>query len=104
ALADDVGQALENLLPVLEPLVKEAFNLVSSFRTAELSTVSSVLKGIGDVLVSVTGFLGEHATTVQAVLVAIVAMVAVYKVWQAVTIAFTAVQAALNLVMSLNPI
>lgn len=110
-LANDVQKAVENLGPIFLPLLKEAGKLVSAFRLEELKVVGTVLEKIGDVLVSVTGFLADHEDTVRAVLVAIVAMVAAYKAYQGVmalvriaTTAFTAVQAALNVVMSLNPI
>jgi hypothetical protein len=110
-LGDDVMTAAENLSPIILPLVKEAAKLARSFRLEQLKVVGTVLSKIGDVLVSVTGFLGDHDEAVRAVVVGILAMVAAFKVYQgilavirAVTIAYTAVQAALNVVMSANPI
>lgn len=110
-LANDVQKAVENLGPIFLPLLEEAANLVGAFRLEELKVVGTVLGKIGDVLVSVTGFLADHADTVRAVLVAIVAMVAAYKIYttvvklaQIVVLAFQVAQAALNVVLAANPI
>lgn len=110
-LAKDLGQAVENLLPIFAPLVKEALHLASSFRLGELKGVSGILKGIGDVLVKVTGFMAKHAGTVRGIVVALVAMAAAYQaiaiiigVVETVTAAYIVVQEALDVVMDANPI
>lgn len=92
--------AANNLAPIVASLVSEFV----SFLPTVISLATTVASALGPALVAVTGFLGEHATTVKAVAAAIVAMVAAYKVAQLATVAFTAVQAALDAVLAANPI
>lgn len=99
--------AISNLWAAIQPLLIEAFQVAS----ATIKKMRPVLSALGAVLVSVTGFLKDHKTIVQAVVIAVGTAVVVWKawttaikVWQAVTKIATAVQAAFNLVMSANPI
>lgn len=100
-LGKDVLQSVRNLLPVLTPLVKEAAQLASSFRSGELHIVATVLTGVGAALVSVTGFLGKHDSATRALLITIGIAIGLWKaftvamaVQKAVLAASTAVQAA----------
>lgn len=112
ALGGDVVTAVGDLLDVIGPLVEEAAGLGESFlKSGALDTAVGLIKDLGDAVTEVTGFLSDHATTVQAVVVALAAGVVVYKAYttallivQAATKAYAAVQAALNVVLSLNPI
>jgi tape measure domain-containing protein len=62
-----------------------------------------LVRGIGAVG-QVIGFLVKHRAVFAPIAAGVLAVVAAMKVWRAVTIAFTAVQTALNVVLDANPI
>ena len=69
------------------------------------------LNALADTFKSIAPFITEHADLIGKVMIvviglsgAILAVNGAIKIWEATTKAFTAVQAALNVVMSMNPI
>lgn len=114
--------AAQNLYKAIAPLVKQAVELgiavgskvLPFLKDLALTLGGGVVSGLG----SVAKFVGDNATLFQSLAVGLGAALAVWKAWQlaltigatvmkgiaAVTKAYTAVQAALNVVMSLNPI
>jgi tape measure domain-containing protein len=77
-----------------------AFQLITSTAKAAWP----VLVGAFNTIINVINFIAEHSTVFGALATSIGTVVAIIKVWQIVTRTFIAVQAALNLVLSLNPI
>ena len=111
----NVIPAVKNLVAVFKPLVVEVGTaLVGAYRKLAppiISLGTAIASNVGPVLKSFTGFLRENGTIVRAVAVgvgAIVGALLLYKgalgVVSIATKAYAAVQAALNVVMSLNPI
>lgn len=92
-LAANIPVAIEKITPTVQDLGR-FFGDVGGVLN---STVVPALK-------STAKFIGENATLFKSLAVGIGAIVALVTVWMTVTRAFTAVQAALNVVMSLNPI
>lgn len=111
-LGKDAVTAVGDLIDVVGPLVKEAVGVGEAFLdSGALDTALGILEDLGGVVTDVTGFLSEHGDTVRALIVAVLAGVAAYQAYvgvlaiiKGVTIAYTVVQEALNVVMSLNPI
>jgi hypothetical protein len=114
-VAGNIVPAVQNLIAAFTPLAKDIGNaVVSVFQklapiVVSLGTaiVTTVLPAIKDF----TGFLKDNQTLVGAVAVGIGAMVTAFYLYKAAlgvvaiaTRAYAAVQAALNVVMSLNPI
>lgn len=110
-----VVPAVRNLVATLRPLVAEGLAklpAILGFAKAALAGVGSLLAGtVLPAFRSFTGFLREHGTTVRAVAVGIGAMVVAFYAYRAAlfvvstaTKVYAAVQTALNVVMSLNPI
>lgn len=74
-------------------------------------TFLPILKELGDTFQKIAPFITEHADLIGKVMMvvigltgAIVAINGAIKVWEMTTKAFTAVQAALNVVLNMNPI
>jgi phage-related protein len=63
-----------------------------------------ILKQVGDVVQSVTKWIADNRTVVQAVVVAVTAGIGAFKVITGVVRAYTVVQGILNAVMAANPI
>jgi TP901 family phage tail tape measure protein len=111
-LGGDLVTAVTDVADVLGPLVEDALGLGQAFLdSGALDTAVGLIKDLGGVLTDVTGFLADHETAVRAIVVAILAGVAAYQAYVGVlalikgaTIAYTVVQEALNVVLSLNPI
>jgi tape measure domain-containing protein len=109
-----VAVVKNDLLPIGKDLIKTfgpplvaAFGLIYS----SLGPLSSALKPIGDLLKDVFGFVAAHSTSFQALAVAILSIVAAYKLWALaqgaltlVTKAAAAVQWLLDAAMAANPI
>lgn len=103
-----------DLVPIGKDLVKTfgpplitAFGLIY----AAIGPLSSALGPIGSTLKDIFGFVGEHATTFQALAVGILAVVAAQKLWAVATGLVTvatkaaaAVQWLLDAAMDANPI
>lgn len=114
-IASAVVPVIRDLVTAFTPLVKD----IASKAPAAFDALKKVLGGIGSVLTGVvlptikafTGFLRDNQTLVGAVAVGIGAIVIALKLYHGVlaivsiaTKAFAAVQAALNVIMALNPI
>ena len=67
-------------------------------------TLRSVMSGVGSVIQSVTGFYRQHSDAINAIVVALMAGFTAFKVITAAVRIYTAVQAALNFVLTANPI
>jgi hypothetical protein len=87
-------------MPQIRAIVGTVFSVVC----ANIKTTISVIK-------SIVSFISSHKVAFEALAAAVLAIVVAMKIWvtitktiSAVTKAFTAVQAALNLVMNMNPI
>ncbi len=111
----NVIPAVKNLVAVFKPLVVEVGTaLVGAYRKLAppiISLGTAIASNVGPVLKSFTGFLRENGTIVRAVAVGVGAIVGALLLYKAAlgvvsiaTKAYAAVQAALNVVMSLNPI
>lgn len=103
----DLVPAGRSLFATFGPMLKSAFNTAYS----AIGPVLSILGTVGSMLKSVFGFVSAHKTTFQALAVGILAVVAAQKawalaigIWSTVTRIATAVQAAFNIVMAMNPI
>lgn len=107
--------AAQNLLSVVKPLGQDALKtIVSAFQSLlpKVKDFGGFLKGtVVPAVVSFTGFLKDNGTAVRAIAVGIGAAVLAFKAYQlgmalagGIAKTFTAVQAALNVVMALNPI
>jgi hypothetical protein len=110
-LKDVFGDAFRDLaikyLPDLTRLADwMAKNAPAAIAKAEqaFAQIQKAVKTASDVIVPLFNFIREHSTIFASVAVGIGTVVAAIKVWQAVTKAFALVQAALNLILSLNPI
>lgn len=79
---------------------------ITEFRNGEGAggKFRDILEKIVDVAQSVAKWIGENATFVKQLAVAVLAGVAAFKIITTVVKVYTAVQAALNVVLSLNPI
>jgi hypothetical protein len=100
--------SFQNVAAVLKgPLEGAVVGIIGSFRIA-----ADILKTyLGPALVAVTGFMRQHQTLVKTVAIIIGTMVLAWKawqtaikVWEGITKAAIAVQAAFNVVMDANPI
>lgn len=106
-----VVPAGKNLAAILVPLAKDAVSAFVSLLPPVKAFGSFLAGTVVPAVVSFTGFLKNNATAVQAIVVGVTAAVVAFKAYQlglavagAATKAYTAVQAALNVVMALNPI
>lgn len=106
-----IGQNIATAFGPLASQVGPAIGVVFDKLKAALGVVAEGFAKVGSAVVAVTGFLAAHQTIVGALTVGILAITAAIKIYQltvtvvaAVTKAWTAVQAALNVVMNLNPI
>lgn len=90
----------------IENIVDKVKTFISDFREGEgtAGKFRDALEKIASIAQSVAKWIGENSTVVMSLVGAITAGVVAFKVVTAVIRVFTAVQAALNLVMSLNPI
>lgn len=107
--------AVRNLVTLFAPLAEQIAGTVGPVVIAAFAELASVLTNqIAPALVTVTGFLDQHAVAVRAVAVALLAGVAAYKAIALaktiisgianITKIWAAAQAALNAVMDTNPI
>jgi phage-related protein len=110
-LKDVFGDAFRDLaikyLPDLTRLADwMAKNAPAAIAKAEqaFAKIQQAVKAASDVIVPMFNFIREHSTIFASVAVGIGTVVAAIKVWQAITKTMAVVQAALNLVLSLNPI
>lgn len=114
-LAASIVPAVKNLVAAFTPLAQDAgpkIVAVAKLLAKALGEVGSFLTGtVLPAIGKFTGFLRDNSTLVGAVAVGIGAMVLAFQAYQAVllivsvaTKAYAAIQAALNVVMSLNPI
>lgn len=121
-VAANVVPAIQGLYKAIAPLVVTIVGLAISIGSKVLPVVFALAKAIGGGLITAFGavgkFIGDNATLFQSLAVGIGAALIVWKAWQlALTVgsllmkgvaiatkAFAAVQAALNVVLSLNPI
>jgi hypothetical protein len=114
-LVDNVVPAVQNLIAAFTPLAKDVgAAVVSVFEKLAPVVMSLGTSIVGTVLPAIkdfTGWLKDNSTLVGAVAIGVGAMVVAFQAYQltltivgAATKAYAAVQAALNLVMSLNPI
>ena len=110
ALAGLVGAIGQAILPVVIPMLKLATQAISGLTNAFKSLpgpVQAIIGGIGGValagaaLVGTLGVVGQVIKTVQG---GIQALNGIMKAWELVTKAVEMAQAALNIVMSMNPI
>jgi hypothetical protein len=92
--------AIKDLYTALQPLLTQAFEVV----TGAVKSLTSGSGALGSVIRSVTGFMKDHKTIVQAIAVGVVTAVAAFKVWAIITKTVAAVQAVLNAVLAANPI
>lgn len=90
----------------VESLAVQIRGLVDGFKngTGAGGLIRDALKKLGDVVVSVTGFLSRHGTAVQVVVAALLGGLTAFKLITTAVRIYTGVQAALNVVLSANPI
>jgi len=110
-LKEQIGTALLPYLDKAEKLlVEKVIPAVSDFfqgmqdGTGKGGAFVAFLKDAGDKLSAVAGFIKRNSDVLLPLVGAIMAGVAAFKIVTAVVRAYTAVQAALNVVLSLNPI
>ena len=91
---------------ILTQIVDKVKAFITDFKNGEgaAGTFRSTLEKIADVAMSVAKWIGENSTVVLSLVGAISAGVAAFKIITGVIRVFTAVQAALNVVMAMNPI
>jgi phage-related protein len=122
AIAKGIGDFLAPLLPAIKELVTNGFDLIVTAVTvviqlfkdnqATIEGIANVLRGalLGAITAvsAVFGFLADHMGLVKAIIIPLMAAFAAYEVVVGVisvaTTIWTAAQAALNIVMALNPI
>lgn len=102
-----VGDLAATFGPLLKDLTAGAIKAAPGI----FERIGSALSTVGSVVSSVTGFMRNHQTTVQALAVAVGAGVVAWKLWtgaiktwQAIVKGAIAIQAAWNAVLALNPI
>ena len=93
-LAEDLGPAVKDLA---RTFTEDVLPVLKDLGTFLVETVLPVLVKLGT-------WIGEHIEPLATLAGVVGTVVAAMRVWKAVTSAFTAVQAALNVVMALNPI
>jgi phage-related minor tail protein len=105
--ANNLKTAFGPLAAQLGPAIVAAFDKLKP----AIAAVGEAIRSAGDAVVSFTGFLAQHQTTVGAVAVAIGAITLALGIYKAAmlaaaiaTKAVAAVQAVLNVVLSANPI
>lgn len=103
--------AAKDLWNTWGPLVKEFAAKAIEAAPGIFDKIQSAIGKVVDVVKSVTGFLSDHKTTVQAVTVAVLAGVTAYKaiklalgLWTVATKAYAVAQGLMNAVMAANPI
>lgn len=102
-----VGQAI---LPVVIPMLNLAKDAITGLTNAFKSLpgpVQSIIGGLGGVAmaaVAIVGALGVVGQVISTVKTGIQALTGIMRVWSAVTKAVELAQAALNIVMGMNPI
>lgn len=110
AFAGLVGAIGQTILPVIIPALKlatQAINALSSGFKQLPGPVQAIIGGLGGAamaavtLISVLGVVGKIVSTVSG---GIKALTGIMNIWSTVTKAVEVAQAALNLVMSMNPI
>jgi len=79
-------------------------NFLNTKGVAALREFGDALASIGNWARSNSGILGSIAVFIAAIAGPILTVIAAMKIWTMVTAAYTAVQAALNVVMAMNPI
>lgn len=110
ALAGLVGAVGQAILPVIIPMMKLATqvitNLTNGFKALP-KPVQQIIGGLGGVAlaaVTLIGVLGTVGTIVKTLKSGIEALNGIMRIWQTVTKAVELAQAALNLVMAMNPV
>lgn len=114
-------QIATSLMPIAQtvlPMIVQGAQTLAAAITAHKAEIQGAVKEVTTVIKDVFGFITTHGPLIKGLIIGIggafVAFKAVsgiiagittaIKIWQGVTKAFTVVQAALNLVMSANPI
>jgi hypothetical protein len=98
-LTDKVG-------PAVEQVAKRVGDFISDFRKGEgaAGLLRRALEGLGAIIEKVAGFLRDHSAAAQAVVAALGAGLVAFKLITTAVKVYTAVQTALNFVLSANPI
>lgn len=101
-----VKEIFGNIATVAKNLVADFTGMAGGMGGAESagSTLADTLGRVVDVIASVTGWLAKNSTVVSVVVGAVLAGVAAFKTITAVARAYAAVQTALNVILSANPI
>ncbi|TDL43602.1 phage tail protein [Microbacterium oleivorans] len=114
-IAGQLAQALSGVVDVVKAFLPQLKSLAQTFGTALLQAATALANLLSTVLIpafiSITKWISQNADLVSALAVAIGVGVVAFKawgaailVWQGITKAAAAVQAAFNLVMNANPI
>jgi tape measure domain-containing protein len=101
AIFDGLKTSVSNLATVAVPLLISAWN---AFKGPLQTVMQFVINTAIPAITSLTDWMAKHGTLVRAVAVGIGTVVVVMKAWSIVTRGMAIAQAALNLVMSMNPI
>lgn len=99
-----LGYRVRDAFDATWPVVKDFAGQVADFARAVGPVLLNVFGRTVELLKDLYGWYTRHKTLVQSVAVAVLAMVAAVKVYRTVVAIATAAQAALNIVMALNPI
>lgn len=100
SLAVVLGGAITALAPILLDLVR----VVGDVLVAALSQAVSFLRDLAGWMAENQQWVGLIASSLAGMAAGILLVVGAIKVWRAITIAFTAVQAILSAVLTANPI
>ncbi|MFT9056806.1 MAG: phage tail length tape measure family protein [Ethanoligenens sp.] len=114
-------QIVTSLMPIAQtviPMITQGAQNIAKEITAHKSEIQGAVKEVTAVIKDIFGFVATHGPLIKGIVIGIggaflafkaisgiiAGITTAIKIWQGVTKAFTAVQAALNFVMSANPI
>ena len=107
AVGQVLGEALKAVAPLIPPLVSAFSQLVTqvvAFLLPAIRVLGPILAGLATFLAQNMSWLGPIIIALGAVALAVQAIIAAVKIWQAVVAAYTIVQWLLNAAMDANPI
>jgi phage-related protein len=101
---DDISATLTNIIGILTTFGENILTAFGVDKKESVDGVKNAVTGFFDALRGVSDWIVENQGWLEPLIVGVLAMVAAFKVWTAVTTLLTIAQGILNAVMLANPI